>query len=179
MSKGTRYLGGFLGEGQEEWIEKKIDDCIYAVKKFAKIIKYVPQSVFVGLQRSLKHEWVYLQRVTDLGGNTGGFRSLEEALSDSLLPGIFGCQPPDRRITKLPFKVCGLSIPNPSERAEYNFKASRESADKIITSILENSKLNIPNHTAKTRQMREHNKKITCNGRNVNWKVFCQHKVSR
>ena len=98
-------------------MENKISDWEFAVEKLEEICPFVPQAVFVGLQISLQHEWVYLQRVTDLQGNTDGFRSLENKLADVFLPGIFGFTPPDRSITKLPFKTCGISIPNPTESA--------------------------------------------------------------
>ena len=52
---GAMYLGGYIGEGTEEWIEENIKGWRESVVHFAKIGTYVPQTTFTGLQRSLQH----------------------------------------------------------------------------------------------------------------------------
>ena len=152
-------MGGFVGEGQEEWIEKKIDGWVNSIKKLAEISCFIPQSTFVGLQRSLQHEWVFVQRVTDFENSPEKFRRLEVAISEILIPEIFGCNPPSRKITKLPFKFSGLSVPDPSQRAAHNFHTSRNTTKTIIDAIREKHSLALAEHNIVVTQSKAHIKK--------------------
>ena len=86
-----------------------------------------PQSAFAGLQKSLQHEWGFVQRVVpDIGPQ---FWPLEEAITNTFLSALFGKDSFEatdyrRPLTALPVKFSGLSIPDPSESAAANYRCS-------------------------------------------------------
>jgi hypothetical protein len=91
VTTGQRYLGGFLGEEDalKAWIQGKTHNWAEAVKELASAAnKNYPQTAYSGLQRSLQHEWQFVQRVIpDIGDQ---FAEMGKAISHTFLPALFG-----------------------------------------------------------------------------------------
>ena len=48
---------------EREWTEKKLKDWVTEVEAVAEVARFVPQSAYAGMQRSLPQEWTFVQRV--------------------------------------------------------------------------------------------------------------------
>ena len=73
------------------------------------------QSTYAGLQKSLRQEWAFMQRVTLGIGNA--FSPVEKALQETFLPALFERLEevaPERGVTRLPVKQAGLALPDPT-----------------------------------------------------------------
>jgi hypothetical protein len=127
-TEGARYLGGFIGEedARREWLREKAEVWKEAVLDLASAAPNFPQAAYSGLQKSLQQEWQFVQRVTKNIGPE--FESVEQALSETFLPTLFGDDygddDPRRDISCLPVKWAGLAIPNPTSAADANYEAS-------------------------------------------------------
>jgi hypothetical protein len=67
VQTGSRYLGGYIGSkaGRELWVQEKVTLWTSAVTDLAFAALSHPQTAFAGLQKSLQHEWQFIQRVID------------------------------------------------------------------------------------------------------------------
>ena len=63
---GNIYLGGFVGEREPEaiWIKEKVEGWAESVWTLAGVARKHPQYAYAGLQKSLRQEWSFVQRVT-------------------------------------------------------------------------------------------------------------------
>jgi len=81
---------GFIGEVNErdEWLSPRLPDFEHGIRELASAAKNYPQTAHAGLQKSLQHEWAFLQHVIlDIGDH---FQSIEDAISNDFLPSMFG-----------------------------------------------------------------------------------------
>jgi hypothetical protein len=128
VETGSRYLGGYIGSraDRELWVQEKVAFWTSAVTDLAFAALSHPQTAFAGLQKSLQHEWQFIQRVIEDIGDC--FFDLEEAITDIFLPALYGESLKDcdyrRKLSALPVKYAGLAIPDPSATSEENFEAS-------------------------------------------------------
>jgi hypothetical protein len=128
VETGSCYLGGYIGShaDRELWIQEKISFWTSAVTDLAFAALSHPQTAFAGLQKSLQHEWQFIQRVIEDIGDC--FFDLEEAINDVFLPALYSKSLKDcnycRKLSALPVKYAGLTIPDPSATSEENFEAS-------------------------------------------------------
>jgi hypothetical protein len=89
------------------------------------VAKNFPHSAYSGLQKSLQQEWQFVKRVKEDVGRE--FASIEEALSLTFLPALFGDKydedNPHWKLYCLPVKHAGLTIPDPTAPAQLNYDA--------------------------------------------------------
>ena len=135
---GHRYLGGYLGEPEDErrYIEQKVEAWEEGVEALSKIAKNHPQAAYAGMQRSLQQEWQFLQRVTEDLGPT--FCGIEERLAKKFIPALFGTEledPAVRILSTLPVKEAGMAIPNPTKTARQNYNASTVAVGHLVQAI--------------------------------------------
>ena len=64
VETGSRYLGGYIGSkaDRELWVQEKVTFWTSAVTDLAFAALSHPQTAFAGLQKSLQHEWQFIQR---------------------------------------------------------------------------------------------------------------------
>jgi hypothetical protein len=83
-----------------------------AVAELAVVAKNFPQSAYSSLQKSLQQEWHFVQRVKEGVGEE--FTDIEEAISQTFLPALFGNEydddDPCRKLACLLVKHAGLAI---------------------------------------------------------------------
>ena len=80
-----------------------------------------PQSAYVGLQKSLQHNWAFLQWITP--GIGYAFGPVEQALWETFIPALFqglGDGTPGQGVTRLPVKQEGLALPDPTKTVPEN-----------------------------------------------------------
>jgi hypothetical protein len=68
VTTGSRYLSGYIGSqaDRELWgVREKVTFWTSAVTDLAFVALSHPQTAFAGLQKSLQHEWQFIQRVID------------------------------------------------------------------------------------------------------------------
>jgi hypothetical protein len=127
VTTGSRYLGGYVGSSHEQelWVQEKVSLWTSAVTDLAFTALSHPQTAFAGLQKSLQHEWQFVQRVIDGIGDS--FSPLEEAISNIFLPALFGdslASDNRRELAELPVKSAGLALPDPTDTSAGCYKAS-------------------------------------------------------
>ena len=88
--EGKRFLGGFIGDGNEKdiYLKKKELEWVDKFGKFSFVAKTDPQCALSGLTKSLQAEWNFSHRV--LGGSSQLFQPLENLLTEKFLPKILG-----------------------------------------------------------------------------------------
>ena len=124
---GSRYLGGFIGEGeaQKRWLEGKVAGWADSVETLTGVSRKHLQSAYSGLQKPLQQEWEFLQRVTP--GVCDAFGLVHKALMETFLPDLFyglvqGA--PERGVPHLAVKQAGLAITDLTLTAPENWTAS-------------------------------------------------------
>ena len=84
-----------------------------------------PQTTYAGMQKSLQHEWAFVQRVTPYIWMA--FQAVDNELLVSFLLDLFQgstSQIPERSITVLLVKQAGIILPEPTCTAGANWTAS-------------------------------------------------------
>lgn len=137
LKTGNRFLGGFIGNEAQfpEWLKEKTDTWLACLEDLEPLFQHHPQTAFTALQKSLQHEWQFIQRVNPCP--PASFQKLEDSISQSLLPALFGQAPPERALTALPFKFAGLSIPDPTKTCTTNLEVSVEVTKLVVTTLLD------------------------------------------
>ena len=71
---GSQYLGGFViyRAAEDSWLAEKVQGWTELVKTLSGFAHNNPQSAYSGLQKSLQHEWAFVQRVTPGIGDAFG-----------------------------------------------------------------------------------------------------------
>eukprot|EP00978_Attheya_sp_CCMP212_P043518 scaffold285789_cov24-Attheya_sp.AAC.1 len=112
---------------------------------------------YAGIQKSLQQEWQFVQRVID--GIGGEFSEVEAALTEVFLPALFREMTPAgvhlRKITALPVKVSGLSIPNVEHSATKNFSTSVDCCSFLVNTIMGQATWSHLDHKVTLKQARE------------------------
>ncbi len=152
VTTGHRYLGGFIADKDAltAWIQGKTHTWAEAVKELASAAKNYPQTAYSGLQRSLQHEWQFVQRVvSDIGDQ---FAEVENAISHTFLPALFDEVIPDDdprlKLACLPVKHAGLALPDPTASAQTNFDASILVCSHLLAAIRGVDKFRTADHKA-------------------------------
>ena len=85
---GSRYLGGFIGDGAAEkiWMAGKVEGRVESVGTLVGVSRKHPQSAYSGLKKSLQQQWEFLQQVTP--GIRDAFVPVEKVLWENFLPDI-------------------------------------------------------------------------------------------
>lgn len=78
---------------ETEWVEDKIDNLGEAVESVVDMAKYVPKSVYTGMQRALEHECNVLQRIVPKMGPL--FLKLEVTIHNSFFGKVYGEEIPN------------------------------------------------------------------------------------
>jgi hypothetical protein len=143
VKTGIRFLGGFIGEQAQftAWLQAKIAGWQASLDYLKPAFLHYPQTACTGLQKSLQHEWTFVQRVnaclpdpTRLQ-DPSPFLPLETTLATETLPALFQQEPPSRDLTALPVRFAGLSMPRPTETCITNNEVSQAVTYDVIQSL--------------------------------------------
>jgi hypothetical protein len=120
------------------WVqEKKVTFWTSAVTNLALAALSHPQTAFAGLQKSLQHEWQFIQRVIEDIGDC--FFDVEAGIVDIFLPALYEETLKDctycRNLLALPVKFAGLALPDPSASFEGNYEASTLVCSHILAAF--------------------------------------------
>jgi hypothetical protein len=134
----------------EEGVQQQTAAWTVAIKSLAKVCKCYPQLAYADLhQKSLQHEWEFLQRVTDRIGTE--FVVVESSLKDNFLPALLGLnkvEQPLRDLLAFPVKDAGLALPNPTSSTRGNFTASTIVCGNLVVLLKERAMFNGAEHTS-------------------------------
>ena len=134
---------------------KKIRGWTESVKLLEGVAHKHPQSAYAGLQKSLQKEWDFVQRVTPGVGDA--FGPVEEALREIFVPALYeGLRGgvPERDITHLPVKQAGLALPDPTQMAPENWKASCVITGHLVAALRVQVEFRTVDHWACLREVR-------------------------
>ena len=131
--EGKRFLGGFIGDGNEKdiYLKKKELEWVYKIEKLSFVAKTEPQCALSGLTKYLQAEWNSAYHV--LGGSSQLFQPLENLLMEKFLHAIIGISSISskaRRLFCLPARKGGLGVSNPTSFADESYNTSREAVDQ-------------------------------------------------
>jgi hypothetical protein len=141
----------------KEWIGEKADEWTGCIKAIAKVAPLFPQMAYAGIQKSLQQEWQFVQRVID--GIGGEFSEVEAALTEVFLPALFEKTMPTgshlQKVTALPVKVSGLSIPNAEHSGMKIFLTSMDCCSFLANVIMGRATWSHLDHKVTLKQTRE------------------------
>ena len=152
VKTGNCYLGSFIGEldACDEWIQEKINDWAWAMKELAAMAMAFPQLAYAGMQKSLQHEWQFIQCIVpDIGEK---FEAVKVLLHKHFLPVLFkeSLEEDDPRLSlaSLPVKKAGLALPNLVATANSNYKASLIVCGHLTQAICGKHEFSSADHSA-------------------------------
>ena len=127
--EGKKFLGGFIGDGNEKgiYLKKRELEWVDKIEKFSFVAKREAQCALSGLTKSLQVEWNFSHCV--LGGSSQFFQPLESPLMEKFLPVILetsSISSIERRLFYLPARKVGLGVSNPTSFADESYNTSRE-----------------------------------------------------
>ena len=137
---GARLLGSYLGPPPQThaWITAKVTSWAHRIQLLAAAADCYPQSAYVGMQRSLQHEWQHLQRTTPCDPKV--FQPLEQVMAEQFIPALFQLAHehphfPARALTQLPLKQAGLALPNPVTTCTPSLDASQAITSELVRAL--------------------------------------------
>ena len=118
-----------------------------SVSTLAEVARQHPQTAYMGLQKSLRQEWAFVQCVTL---DTGiAFQMIEDVLQYIFLPDLFQgetSQIPGRAINSLLVKQAGIALSNPTRNVRANWTASCVITGHLVAALRGTAKLRSDNH---------------------------------
>ena len=107
---GKRHLGAALGNKtfKDEYVKDKVVEWCKEIKKLSEIAKTQPHAAFSAYIHEQQHRFTYFLRTIE--GLENYLKPLEDAISNILLPAIFGStvNKQQRELYSLPIKIGGL-----------------------------------------------------------------------
>jgi hypothetical protein len=155
---GNCYLSSFIGEldACSKWIQEKVNDWAWATKELAAVAMAFPQLAYAGMQKSLQHEWQFVQCVVpDIGKK---FEAVKVSLHKHFLLALFKESLEEDEsylsLAGLPVKKAGLALPNPVATANSNYKASSIDCRHLTQAICGKHELSSANHSATMQEVK-------------------------
>ena len=128
----TRYLGGYAGprETCDQLRRGKFGKLITHLEKLSELVKAEPHSAFCYFVSRFQHTSTYVQRV--IPPSEQKWKQLEETIRNKFTTVLFGCDMSDelRQVLRLPVKMGGMGIHDPTDTAKTNYPASRKVCDR-------------------------------------------------
>ena len=154
---GSRYLGGFVGEGKAEkiWLEGKVAGWAESVETLGGVCCKHPQSAYDGLQKSLQQEWAFVQRVNP--GIGKAFSPVEKALRETFLRELFeviGKGAQNQGVVYLLVKQVVLVLPDPTLTDPENWTESCVSIGHLVVALRGQVEFRTADHSACLREGR-------------------------
>ena len=136
---GHRYLGSYIGseEGKKQFMNEKAKEWVNEIEQLASIAKKEPQLAYSAFIFGTSKRWSYLMRTTP--GIVDTLEHVEHAIRNKLIPSITGriCTDTERELFGLPARYGGLSIINPTEIAEQEYKNSTKATNSLCQDMIE------------------------------------------
>ena len=139
--QGRPYLGSAVGTPDyiKSYVDSKVVDWVKDINTLAEIAVTEPHTAYFAYINSLSKRWTYLIRT--LPGISEYLKPLEKSINENLIPAIIGktLSPLERAIFTLPVKYGGMGMINPSEVADFEYKASKDITKPLQQAITEQS----------------------------------------
>ena len=136
-TEGDRHLGAVLGSEsfKHEFVKRKVCSWVKDIEELATVAKEEPQIAYTAFTKGLSSRWCYIQRTIE--GISELFNPLENAISKSLIPAIFGrnVENHEREMLALPLRHGGLGIQDPTKTADREYEASRRITEQLTNLI--------------------------------------------
>ena len=154
----TKYLGGHVGprETCDQLTRGKVGTLITHLEKLSELAKAEPHAAYSYFVSRSQH--TYVQRVTPPSEQI--WKPLEEAIRNKFITALFGCDISDelRQILRLPVKMGGMGIHDPTGTAITNYAASRKVCDRHIQLPTTQSATRVPGRHAPNTETRNRKK---------------------
>ena len=97
----------------------------------------MPHAAYGYFVSRFQHTYTYVQRATPPSEQT--WKPLEQTISNNFITALFGCDVSDelRQVLRLPVKMGGMGIHDPTNTAITNYAASRKVGDRHIQLLLD------------------------------------------
>ena len=125
---GTRHLGAAVGtpKFKTDYVNKKIDGWIAAVKKLAVIASSQPHAAFAAFTQCMQGQWTFISRAMPDVSHL--FLRLEEVIRLHFLPALLRRHVNDieRQVLSLPARLVGLGICHHTQTVLMHTKIQRD-----------------------------------------------------
>ena len=125
-----KYLGGYIGSREtcDQLRRGKVGKLITHLEKLSKLAKAEPHGAYAVSR--FQNTYTYVQRVTPPSEQI--WKPLEETIRNMFITALFGCEISDelRHVLRLPVKMGGIGIRDPTDTAIANYAASRKVCDR-------------------------------------------------
>eukprot|EP00957_Ditylum_brightwellii_P207820 15354671-Ditylum_brightwellii.AAC.2 len=116
-----RYLGGYIGEGTDNYVADKVKDWVESVKCFLPMVKRNSQAVNTAFSCSLHHQWSFLQCVIAI--NPTAYKQFDHVFQEELIPALLDMDVVDDTLLplfSLPIKYTGIGALTPTHKLPLN-----------------------------------------------------------
>lgn len=143
---GSRFLGSYIGEGKEHFINKKIKNWQSTIEKLSLICKDSPQAAYTALTKAVQFQWTFLLRVLDDANQF--FEPLTNTLCTNFLPTLLGgdISPLEADLFSLPIHKGGLAISALSKMTNINYICSKNGCAVLSNALIENTHMDLSLH---------------------------------
>ena len=135
----TKYLGGKVGSREtcDQLTGGKVGKLITHLEKLTELAKAKRHAAYCYIVSHFQHIYTYVQQVTPPSEQI--WKPLEETIRNKFITALFGCDVRDelRQVLRLPVKMGGRDIHDPTDTAITNCAASRKVCDRHIQLLLD------------------------------------------
>jgi hypothetical protein len=155
ITTGSRFLGSYIGEGKENFVNKKVETWTSTIEKLSVICKDSPQAAYTALTKAAQFKWSFLLRVLENANQS--FEPLTNTLRSSFLPNLLGGEVTSHEadLFSLPVHKGGLAIPVLSKITNLNYDNSKKGCTVLSSALLENKPLDLSQHHVSLRDARK------------------------
>uniref|UniRef100_A0A1X7U913 Uncharacterized protein n=1 Tax=Amphimedon queenslandica TaxID=400682 RepID=A0A1X7U913_AMPQE len=165
---GWKFLGGTLGckKARNSFLSDKAAKWSNHICQLSSMCKSQPQSAYIVLTKFLQSEWIFLLRI--MPDCDVLFSNVEQALSDSFLPSLFGCSitQTERSFFTLPVRMGGLNIKDPTVTFSMSYVASRDATFYLVDALKGNTEFESETHNDWVYSSRQASYKECCDTAN-------------
>jgi hypothetical protein len=142
ITNGARDLGAAIGDENfvNNYVNEKVSQFCQNMELLSEIAVQYPQAALSAYVHGMRHRWCFIQRTIPVQSNA--FAPLEEIIRLKFIAALLGghiVSDDERLLLSLPGRYGGLSIDNPMETCEFNFKASSRLSEHLKQQLLNQS----------------------------------------
>jgi uncharacterized C2H2 Zn-finger protein len=156
---GSRFLGSYIGDGNEDFIKNKVNKFVSTVEKISQICKDSPQAAYTALTKAIQFQWSFLLRV--LNNSHEFFEPLTHALRTIFLPTLFGSDvsPIEADLFSLPVHKGGLAISDPFNATNMHYEMSRNGCKALTMALIDQKQIVLSDHNTSLKEARKEGRK--------------------
>ena len=134
-------MGASIGsaEFKDSYIDEKVAKWTKNVERLAEFAQSQPHAAYAAFIHAEQHKYTYFLRT--IPGISDNFKPLDDAINNSFLPSLFGCELNDnmRDVVSLPVRDGGLGIRKVGENSDVSYATSSKLTLPLTKQIFDQS----------------------------------------